>query len=76
MDLRQIYREDVCGPLFGQVLMSRSKVKGQGQGLQGQKRTMHSNHPHSDGMQCAGCQYRHAAADGTIPSLLGVILAA
>jgi len=30
MDLHQIHREDVFGPSLGQVLMSRSKVKGHG----------------------------------------------
>jgi len=42
-DLRQIQRVDVFGPSLGGVWMPRSKVYGQGH--QGQKRAVHSNHP-------------------------------
>jgi len=42
-DLCQIRTEDVFGPSLGQVWMSKLKVKGQGH--QGQKRAVHSQHP-------------------------------
>jgi len=35
------------------------------------KSAMHSQHPGDDGMKSAGCKWRHAPADGTIPSLPG-----
>ena len=43
MDLRQIHTEDVFDSLLGPVLMSRSKIKGQGH--QGQKCAVHSHYP-------------------------------
>jgi len=54
--------------------MSRSKVKGQDH--QGQDALCTPITPNSERMEHACCKYRHAAADGTIPSLPGVISAA
>ena len=51
--------------------MSRSEVKGQG--YQGQKTHCALPSAGSVRMVCAGCKRRQAAADGTIPSLPGVI---
>jgi len=48
--------------------VSTSKVKGH----EGQKmRSALPSPPSSDGMECARCKCRHAAAAGTIPSLRG-----
>ena len=55
MDLRQIHTEDMFGPSFGRVWTSRTKVKGQGQ--QGQKRAVDSQHPRGvDGMERPRCR--------------------
>ena len=51
-------------------------VKVKGQGHYGQKRAVHSHHPGNDRMERARYKWRHSAADGAIPSLPGVILAA
>jgi len=53
------------------------KVKGQGQGHQGQKTWLAlPSPPGSVRMVCTRSRQREAAADGTIPSLRGVILGA
>jgi len=67
MDLRQIHREDVFGPSFGRVFMSRSKVEV----TRDKKRALHSHHPPGSERMVRSCKESHAAADGTILLLLG-----
>ena len=73
-DLHQIHTEDVIGPSLGWIWMSRSKVKGQ---VTRDKNALGTAiTPGSDRMEGVRCKWCHEAADGTIPSLPGVISAA